>query len=306
MGEKLKYYVILHLIVLIWGITGILGDEINLSADKITFFRTLISLFSLVLIGFFLKKSSQITPKQIALITATGVIVGLHWYCFFYSIKLSTVSIGVVCMSSSTLFTSIIEPIIFKRKFLISELLLSFCIIGGILIIFGFESQYYWGICFGLLAALFAALFTVINGRFITTISSFNITKYEMLGGSLTLFVILLFSGKVDSNLFTVPALDWVYLIILGIVCTTMAFMVSVWVMKHVTPFTVSMSVNMEPIYTIIIALIIAMYRGSDKEQMSTGFYVGGSVILLSIFTNAYLKKRSKSKIAKEKHTLST
>lgn len=127
-----------------------------------------------------------------------------------------------------------------------------------------------------------------------------------MLGGSLTLFVILLFSGKVDSNLFTVPALDWVYLIILGIVCTTMAFMVSVWVMKHVTPFTVSMSVNMEPIYTIIIALIIAMYRGSDKEQMSTGFYVGGSVILLSIFTNAYLKKRSKSKIAKEKHTLST
>lgn len=306
MGEKLKYYVILHLIVLIWGITGILGDEINLSADKITFFRTLISLFSLVLIGFFLKKSSQITPKQIALITATGVIVGLHWYCFFYSIKLSTVSIGVVCMSSSTLFTSIIEPIIFKRKFLISELLLSFCIIGGILIIFGFESQYYWGICFGLLAALFAALFTVINGRFITTVSSFNITKYEMLGGSLTLFVILLFSGKVDSNLFTVPALDWMYLIILGIVCTTMAFMVSVWVMKHVTPFTVSMSVNMEPIYTIIIALIIAMYRDSDKEQMSTGFYVGGSVILLSIFTNAYLKKRSKSKIAKEKHTLST
>ncbi len=306
MGEKLKYYVILHLIVLIWGITGILGDEINLSADKITFFRTLISLFSLVLVGIFLKKSSQITPKQIAQITATGVVVGLHWFCFFYSIKLSTVSIGVVCMSSSTLFTSIIEPIIFKRKFLISELLLSLCIIGGILIIFGFESQYYWGICFGLLAALFAALFTVINGRFITKVSSFNITKYEMLGGSITLFIILLFSGKVDSNLFTVPALDWLYLIILGIVCTTMAFMVSVWVMKHVTPFTVSMSVNMEPIYTIIIALIIAMYRGTDKEQMSSGFYVGGSVILLSIFTNAYLKKRSKSKIAKEKQTLST
>ena len=121
-----------------------------------------------------------------------------------------------------------------------------------------------------------------------------------MLGGSFTLFVILLLSGKVDSHLFDVSNIDWVYLLILGLVCTTMAFMVSVWVMKYVTPFTVSMSVNMEPIYTIIIALCISVYRGSDKEQMTGGFYLGGSIILLAIFANGYLKKRAKLKIAKE------
>lgn len=300
MGDKLKYYLILHLIVLIWGITGILGDEISLSADKITFFRTLISLVSLFLVGFFLKKNTRISAKQTLVIFATGVIVGLHWYCFFYSIKMSTVSIGVVCMSSSTLFTSILEPLLFKRRFLLSELILSLCIIGGILIIFGFESHFYVGICFGLLSAFFAASFTVINGKLIGKISSFKITKYEMLGGTVTLFIILLFSGKVDAELFSVSQIDWIYLGILGLVCTTMAFMVSVWVMKYVTPFTVSMSVNMEPIYTIIIALCIALYRGSDKEQMTGGFYLGGSIILISIFANAYLKKRAKTRIAKE------
>lgn len=295
MGGKLKYYIILHVIVLVWGITGILGDEISISADKITFFRTSISFLSLLLVGIFIKSENRLSRQQIFSILGTGVIVGLHWYCFFYSIKVSNVSIGVVCMSSSTLFTSILEPIIFKRSFSISELILSFAIIAGILVIFGFESQYSEGIIYGLLSAFFAALFTVINGRLIKNISSFKITKYEMLGGASTLFVILLISGKVDSHLFEVPSMDWVYLIVLGIVCTTVAFMVSVWVMKFVTPFTVSMSVNMEPIYTIIIALLIAGARGSDKEQMSPWFYLGGGIILLSIFANGYIKKRKKS-----------
>ncbi|MEO9533616.1 MAG: DMT family transporter [Crocinitomicaceae bacterium] len=294
MGGKLKYYIILHLIVLVWGVTGILGDEISITADKITFFRTGISFLSLLLVGLFIKNGKKLSSRQILSILGTGVIVGLHWYCFFYSIKVSNVSIGVVCMSSSTLFTSILEPIIFKRKFAVSELILSFAIIAGILVIFGFETRYSEGILFGLISAFFAALFTVINGRMIKNISSFNITKYEMLGGMLVLFVILLITGKVDHQLFEVPAMDWVYLVVLGIICTTVAFMVSVWVMKHVTPFTVSMSVNMEPIYTIIIALFIAAARGSNKEQMSGWFYVGGAIILLSIFTNAYLKKRKK------------
>lgn len=301
MGEKLKYYLILHLIVMIWGITGILGDEISLTAGEITFYRTLISLASLILVGLFIKKKVKITGLQIAMVTGTGVIVGLHWYCFFYSIKMSTVSIGVVCMSSSTLFTSILEPIIFKRKFLFSEFLLSLCIIAGIVIIFGFEAQYYLGICFGLISAYLAALFTVINGRLIKKVSSFNITKYEMLGATITLFFILLFSDRINLNLLDISNTNLFYLSILGIVCTTMAFMVSVWVMKFVTPFTVSMSVNMEPIYTIIIALGLASYRGTNKEQMSGGFYLGASIILISIFANAYLKKRAKNKTVQEK-----
>lgn len=301
MGGKLKYYIILHIIVLVWGFTGILGDQISMSADFITFFRTGISFASLLLIGFFIKDSRTLSKKQLINLLLTGAIVGLHWYTFFYAIKVSNVSIGVVCMSSSTLFTSIIEPIIFKRKFLLSELFLSLAIIAGIIVIFGFEQEFYIGIISGLTSAFLAALFTVINGKFILEISSFKITKYEMLGGFTTLLLILVSLGKLDSESFSVSTMDWVYLSILGIICTSIAFMVSVWVMKFVTPFTVSMSVNMEPIYTIIIVLIIDSFRSSSKEHMSTGFYIGSLIIIASIFTNAYIKKRSnKAKQLKE------
>jgi drug/metabolite transporter (DMT)-like permease len=296
MQGKFKYYLILHIIVLVWGITGILGDEIDVSAEKITFFRTGISFVSLLLVGLFIKESKKLSPKELLFLLGTGVIVGLHWFCFFYSIKVSTVSIGVVCMSSSTLFTSFLEPILFKRKVLPSEVVLSLAIMAGIIIIFGFETQYAEGIKYGLLSAFFAAFFTVANGKFISKISSFKITKYEMLGGFLTLAVILAIGGQINGEIMNVSLTDWGYLTILGVICTTIAFMVSVWVMKHVTPFTVSMSVNMEPIYTIIIALIIAGVRGSTKENMSTGFYVGGLIIIASIFLNGYIKQRKNPK----------
>jgi len=304
MSGKLKYYIILHIIVLVWGFTGILGDLMTIPADKITFFRTLIAFGSLLVITPLIKKRKKLTFRQIASLIGVGFIVGLHWYCFFQSIKTSNVSVGVVCMSSSTLFTSILEPIIFKRKLLLSELILSLAIIAGVVCIFGFATQYVEGIIYGLVSAFFAALFTVINGRFISNITSFNITKYEMLGGTLILLVILAATGKVDASFFEVPSMDWVYLVVLAIVCTTVAFMVSVWVMKFVTPFTVSMSVNMEPIYTIIIALIIASFTGSTKEHMSAGFYLGAGIILTAIFTNAYLKKKKNRRTQLEEEVL--
>ncbi|MEZ4922300.1 MAG: DMT family transporter [Crocinitomicaceae bacterium] len=295
----MKYYLILHLIVLIWGFTGILGDRIPVSADVITFLRTGVSFLSLILVGFFITDKQKLNSKQITQLLLTGGIVGLHWFSFFYAIKVSNVSIGVVCMSSSTLFTSIIEPIAFKRKFMLSELILSLAIIGGILIIFGFESHFYVGILSGLTAAFLAALFTVLNGRYISHISSFQITKYEMLGGFTVLFIFLLVGGKIQPSTFIMPLSGWINIIILGIVCTTVAFMVSVWVMKFVTPFTVSMSVNMEPIYTILIALGIDLYSGTHKEEMSGGFYLGALIIIASIFTNAFIKKRANKKKAR-------
>ncbi|MEX1002235.1 MAG: DMT family transporter [Crocinitomicaceae bacterium] len=302
MGENLKYYVILHITILIWGFTGILGDLISISADKIAFYRMLISFISLFLIGFFVRKNKTITRREIIILLFTGGAVGLHWYCFFLSIKLSTVSIAVVCLSASTLFISLIEPLIFKRKFMFSELFISFAIIAGIITIFGFESEYYLGIITGLLAAFFAALFTVINGNLIHGISSFRITKYEMLGGTLTLFIILLVSGKVNSSILEVQPMDWLYLLLLGLVCTTAAFMVSVWVMKFISPFTVSLSITMEPIYTIILVLLIDYYRGTNQEKMSAGFYVGTLLIIGSIFVNAYLKKRARKKLILKNH----
>ncbi len=292
MNGTFKNYVLLNLTVFIWGFTGILGKEIDLDANKIVFFRTGIAFLSLIILGLFLKKRTQLTRKQLVYVLGTGVIVGLHWFTFFQSIKMSTVSVAVVCMSSSTLFTAIIEPFVFKRKLLFSEIILSLFIVVGIGCIIGFEFDYILGIMVGLLSALLASFFNVLNGKFIQTMPSFQITKYEMLGGFLTMTLILAFSGDISPNLFNLPMDDFVYLLILGLICTTAAFIVSVWLMKFLSPFTVSMGINMEPIYAIIIALIIDYSRGINSEQMSIGFYVGTFLILGSIFLNAYVKKK--------------
>ena len=304
MKGSLKYQLILHLIVVIWGLTGILGDYIDLGAFhqnsfeineavvslKIVFYRTGIATLSLIIIGFFLKSTRRLTSKEIILLLGIGVMIGIHWFSFFYAIRVSTVSIGVVCMTMSTLFTSFLEPIFFKRRLNVSEILISVVIIIGIVIIFGFEFQYSLGITFGLIAAFFASLFTVLNGKLIQTIPSFKITKFELLGAFLFVAFALLIFDEWQVELFQISSVNWLYLLVLALVCTTFAFMVSVWVMKFVTPFTVSISVNMEPIYTIIVAVLL----NPLKEKMTFGFYLGGAIILIAIFTNAYLKKRAK------------
>jgi len=291
MFQKYKNQFILHVIVLIWGLTGILGEYIELSSSKIVFYRTLIAFLSLLIIGFFIKKTVKLSINQLIKITSVGVVVGLHWFTFFYAIKISTISIGVVCMSLTTLFVALIEPIVFKRKIVKSEIVISIFILIGIIIIFGFEFVYFEGILFGVFSALMAAIFSVLNGKLIKTTSSFTITKYEMLGALLVSSVIVFFNGEFNSGLIDVSINNTLLLLFLGLVCTTAAFMISVWVMKYLSPFTVSVSINMEPIYTIVIAVLLA----PEKEKMTIGFYVGGLVIIGSIFFNAYLKRRAKS-----------
>jgi len=295
MIANFKHYALLNLTVFIWGFTGVLGKEIDLDANKIVFFRTGIAFLSLVFLGFFIKNKSKLSSKQLIYVLLTGVVVGLHWFTFFLSIKISTVSIAVVCMSSSTLFTALIEPLVFKRKLLMSEIILSVIITIGILSIIGFEPHHIIGIVIGLMSALLASTFNVLNGKFIQTMPSFQITKYEMLGGFSTMTVILFFYGQINTPLFDLETKDLVLLLVLGIVCTTAAFLVSVWLMKFLSPFTVSMGINMEPIYAIIIALILDYIRGVHSEQMSLGFYAGTLLIIGSIFLNAYLKKKQLS-----------
>jgi drug/metabolite transporter (DMT)-like permease len=285
---------------LIWGFTGILGGIISLDSFEITFFRTGIAFVSLVLLAIFYKPQPYLSFKQILWLLGTGAIVGLHWITFFYSIQVSTISIAVVCMSGITLFTSILEPLIFKRPYYISEFILSVVVTVGVIIIFGFETKYSEGLAVGLFSAFLSSLFCVLNGTFVKTMPSASIARYEMLGGFITTAVFMLASGNLNAATFTVPAIDWVWLSILAIVCTSFAFITSIWVMKYVTPFTVSISVNMEPVYTILIALVIDWSMGTRNEQMTGGFYVGGSIIIAAIFIHAWLKTRPAGRITQE------
>jgi drug/metabolite transporter (DMT)-like permease len=289
--------------VLIWGFTGILGGLISLEANEITFFRTGIAFISLVLIGFFIRGNRKLSKKEVLWLVLTGVIVGLHWITFFYSIKISTISIAVVCMSASSLFTSFLEPLIFKRRYYFSELILSIAVSIGVLVIFGFESKHTWGIVIGLISAFLSALYNTLNGMFVKDISSQKIAQYEMLGGLLTAAAFLLSTDNLHATTFDLGITDLFYLLVLALVCTTFAFMTSVWVMKFVTPFTVSISVNMEPVYTILLALWIDWYRGTNSEKMTDGFYLGGAIILVTILIHAWLKTRLLDGRAKKSRT---
>lgn len=300
MSASVKYYIILNIVVLIWGFTGVLGDQISLGATQIVFFRMGIAFLSLAILKLFIS-TKKITPADRLKLIATGFIVGAHWFTFFYSIKISTVSIGVVCMSSSTLFTAILEPLIFKKKHERSEFLLGLGIIVGIWFIFGFEPHYTEGIIYGIISAFLASLFNVLNGQYIQKMPPLSITLYEMLGGLMISAVALIYSNTFNWALFDVSTLDWVYLLILGIICTTLAFMVSVWIMKFLSPFTVSLSINMEPVYAILIALIVSYYQKTNTEQMSVGFYIGTLIILGAIFINAYLKKQQANRLKIDK-----
>ena len=219
-----------------------------------------------------------------------GVIVALHWVFFFEALKVSTVSVTLATLASATLFTSILEPIFFRKKIVAYEIIFGLVVIAGLLLIFSFETKYKLGIIYSLFSAFLASLFTTINGIFIADKGSpIKITLYEMLGSVVIISLYLMGSGNFTFDTLSLFNegidtfwLDLIYLLILGVICTAVAFVVSVDVMKKLTPFTVSISINMEPIYAIILALLFF----GESEKMSWGFYLGAAMVMTTIFGN--------------------
>lgn len=284
----MPYYLLLHLVVLIFGFTGILGKYISVPADQLVWHR--MSLASLaVLIFMLMRKQAIVLPKDRTVkLLLTGVIIAAHWITFFGAIKVSNVSVTLVCISSTAFFTAMLKPLLSKTKMIYYELILGLVVIGGIMMIMSFESQYTYGIILGLTSAFLAALFTVINANHLKSTQASAITLYEMMGGTLAITVYLSATGEFNAELFALSLNDLVALIFLAVICTAFAFMASVWVMKQLSPFTVSLSVNMEPVYAILMAFFI--WR--ESETMSAGFYLGALVIISTLFLNAWLKYR--------------
>lgn len=296
----LKDYLKLHSVILVWGFTGILGKVITVSAVSIVWYRTLIAFSSLLIFLYFRKNEIKIPSKDLIKYLFTGIIVALHWFFFFEALKVSTVSVTLATLASATLFTSILEPLFFKKKIVGYEILFGLMVIAGLLLIFSFETKYQLGIFYSLLSAFCASLFTTLNGIFVGNGGKpAQITMYEMLGSVLIISLYLLIFQRFSlSDLSLIDPetgdyyLNLIYLLILGVICTSIAFVISVDVMKKLTPFTVSISINMEPIYAIILALL---FFGED-EKMTWGFYLGTLLIITTIFGNGFLKKRNKQK----------
>lgn len=278
---------ILHVTVLIWGFTGVLGELITVPAMPLVWYRVSIAALALLIYFTITGKSIRVSTRDVFKFLGVGLIVGLHWVTFFHAIKVSTVSVALVTLSSATLFAAVLEPLFNKRKMSIADIIVGLIIIIGLYLIFTFEFQYIEGIAYGLFCALCASIFSIFNAQLVKKNSASVITFYEMIGAFVGVSFALWVSGGFGVEMLLTTS-DLVFLLILGIVCTAVAYVAAVAVMREVTAFGVALATNMEPIYGIIIAFLVF----GNKETMSTGFYVGAVVVLGAVFLYPYLKRK--------------
>ena len=214
------------------------------------------------------------------------MVLGVHWLTFFEAIKRSNVSVSMVCFSSVALFTSFIEPILFRRRILWSEPLIGVGIVVGLYLVFRFEFEFAAGMILSGISAALAALFTVLNGLLVRKLDPKVMTVYELLGAFFLVSACLGVLGLVEPQNMLPSLADLLWLAILGVVCTAFSFMLSVHLIRRITPYSFVMAINLEPIYAILLALVI----WPESETMSSEFYNGAVFIVAMIFLNSYLK----------------
>lgn len=282
----------LHLIVFLWGFTAILGKLIHANAEVLVFYRMLFaSVFLYLFIRIIKKESIKVSKKLLLKLVGIGSLMAFHWLFFFSSIKVSNVSIALSCLGTSTLFAALLEPLIFKRKIDLSEIVMGIVIVICISLIFKVEFQYKLGIIYGLICALLGTIFSVFNGKLYGKTSSGNIIFYEIFGGWLVISLYYVFSGQI-SQIGEISYRDLALLTLLASVFTAYPMFESVNLMKYISPFTLILTVNLEPIYGIILAFFIF----GESEKMSAVFYGASLVMILAIVINGVIKARKKSK----------
>jgi len=283
----------LHFIVFLWGFTAILGKLIQTDAYRLVFYRMLFAAVFLFLFNVFVLKTKFRMSRHILLqLLGIGTLMAFHWLFFFYSIKISNVSIALSCLSLSTLFAAFIEPLVFRRKPDWTEVLIGLVIFVCISLIFNAELQYKEGIIAGVICAFLGTLFSVLNGKIYGKTSSGNIIFYEIFGGWLVLTLFFACTGQIFS-FDEISGRDLALILLLASVFTAYPMLESVSLMKYVSPFTLILTVNLEPVYGIILAFFIF----GESEHMTPVFYVASGVMILSIFLNGYLKTRKKARI---------
>lgn len=292
LNDNIKNQLQLHLVVFIWGFTAVLGALISIGALPLVFIRMVIALAIVGIYLIFTKKYRSFSLKEIALFFGAGIVIALHWFTFFHAIKIANVSVTLACLSTGAFFTSLLEPYFFKRPVIKYEVFLGGLVILGLALIFSFETQYFYGILTALTSALLSASFSIINAKLIHKYpnDSVIISFYEILGGVLFLLAVLLIGGSFSLSAYALSASDWLWLFLLGSVCTAYPFIASLNIMRYLSPYTVMLTINLEPIYGILLAVMVF----GEKESMTPQFYLGGLIILLTVLANGYFKNTAK------------
>lgn len=287
----------LHFIVLLWGFTGILGKLISLEALPLVFWRTLIATVTIFIMLKLVGVSLEVSRKKLWQYFGVGAIIGIHWAFFFAAIKASNVSVALSTLSTGALFTAFIEPIFYKRKINFTEIFLSIIIIACLWFIFQASPQYWLGIIFGILAALLSALMAVLNG--VLQKDSTNRPRvlmfYELLGAFMVISLITPFAGDFPTNLVWQSS-DLIWLIILGALLTAFPMIESVALMKHISPYSMVLAINLEPVYSIILAYFIF----GESEKMSPTFYIAALIMIAVIVMDEIIKIQQRKKLKKK------
>ena len=303
--DNLKHYLHLHFIVFVWGFTAILGALISLDALPLVWWRMLIAVGLIFCYIFYKKIPLKLQKKELLLLLFAGLIIALHWFTFFKAIKISNISITLACLSTGAFFASILEPILFKTKLVWYELLFGLIVLIGLYFVIDASAPGFIqnslhsnlsgtmnGVITALTSAFLSALFSVINGQFAKRINPTVISFYELLGGVLFFSVILFFSGQFSFDFFVLSSEDLFWLFILASICTAYAFIASVHVMKFLSPYTVMLTINLEPVYGIALAVLLF----EEKEKMGLGFYIGALIILMTVIMNGLIRNFKKNK----------
>ncbi len=291
-----KHYLLLHIVVFIWGWAPIFGRGISIGALDLVWFRILITVSMMGLYVLYTKDSLKISSKKILQLSGVGIIICIHWLCFYGAIKVSNISVTMAAFSTATLFTAIIEPLLFKRKIIIYELGIGTIIIAAICLIFSVEIQYGWGLVLGILAAFTSSLFAVLNGLLVKDktepIATPVFSLIELSAALIGLSIFLGLKGDFTPEFFALTQKDIILLVLFSGIVTVFPFLASVNLLKHISPYTLNLAVNLEGVYGIILAGII--YH--ENQELSFTFYLGFTIILSAIFLNAYIKQRIEKK----------
>lgn len=287
----IRDYLHLHFLVLIWGFTAILGLLITIPPVEVVFYRTLIASLGLAILIYFQNISFSLDRRGIIRLLLTGILIAGHWILFFGSARVSNASVCLAGMATTSFWTSFLEPLVLRKRIKWYEVFLGMIVIFGLYVIFRFEFDHALGLAMALVSALLAALFTVINARFAKVYHHHQVTFYEMLGAcvSIALFfpVYKITMAESSTLRMSLSTMDLVYIALLAIVCTVYAYSASISLMKKISAFSVNLTINLEPVYGIILAVIIF----GEKEKMHPGFYIGAVIIMISVFAHPLLNK---------------
>lgn len=275
-----KAFIQLHIAILLAGFTGVFGKLITLNEGLLVWYRMILSGLLLLLILIATSRLKSISLQDFKKMAIVGFLLGLHWIFFYGSIKYANISVGVVCFSLTGFFTALLAPVLNRKKIVLSELALSSLTLVGILLIFSFDAKYRTGITLGVISSLFAASYTIVNERLARSYQSEIITVYQMIGGAIgigLLMPVYLYYFPVTT---LIPsATDLLYLMFLSLFCTVLLYILSTQALQRISAFTVNLSYNLEPIYSIILAMLI--YK--ENRELTFPFYIGLALILLSV-----------------------